>query len=176
MIAQPAGDCRGEAGIVERQHALRDRRALGPDDGGDVGRTAVHGVGAGAHRQLRERAGRQEVLQRRVVVRTLVADGADDAGLVVGQLVTGMPAARRSGELRPSAATTRRQSIVGPPAMRTVAPSSRRSTSAAAGANTRSAGNACMCALSATRRLRASTRWPNGGLAGLAVIEVQEQR
>ena len=115
-------------------------RALGPDDGGDVGRAAFLGVGAGAHRQLRERAGRQEVLERRVVVRLLVADRADDAGLVVRQLRDGDAGRPRSGELRPSAATTSRQSMRGPPAICTVAPSSRRSTSAAAGANTRSAG------------------------------------
>ena len=34
-----------------------------------MGRAAFQRVGAGAHRQLRERAGRQEVLERHVVVR-----------------------------------------------------------------------------------------------------------
>ena len=138
-------------------------RALGPDDGGDVRRAAFLGIGAGAHRQLREGAGRQEVLERRVVVRLLVADRADDAGLVVRQAGdgdAGRPRAAAScGPPPPPPAGSR---CAGPPAMRTVAPSSRRSTSAAAGANTRSAGSACMCAFSATRRLRASTIWPNG--------------
>ena len=64
-------------GIVERQHALRDRRALGPDDRRDV-RRAASSARAGAHRQLGERAGRQEVLEGHVVVRALVTDRADD--------------------------------------------------------------------------------------------------
>ena len=162
MAAEPAGDRIGEARIVQRQHALRDRRALGPDDGGDVGRAAFQRVGAGAHRQLRERAGRQEMLERRVVVRMLVADRADDAGLVVRQMGdrnAGRPSQRRVAALR-----RHHEAAVDARDLRRCArwrPSSRRSTSAVAGANTRSAGSACMCAFSATRRLRASTMWPN---------------
>ena len=103
MVAESAADRRGKASVIERQHALCDRGALGPHDGGHVGRAAFQRVGAGTHRQLRERPGRQEVLERHVVVWSLVADRADDAGLVVRQMRdgnAGRPTERRVPPLR----------------------------------------------------------------------------
>ena len=73
-----------------------------------------------------------------------------------------MPACARSGDSRPSAATTSRQWITGPPAIRTTAPSGPRLTVASLGANTAQPAIACSRAFSATRRLRASTIQPNG--------------
>ncbi len=177
MIAQPTRDRAPEPRIVERQHPPRRRRPFGPDDRRQIGRPARLGIGACRHRQLRERTPRKEVLQRDVVMRALMGDGGDDAGLRYGSRVTGISAASRNGEFRPSAATTRRQAISGPPATCTVAPASVRSTAASAGAKTDNADSVAKCAFSATRNTRASTMKPNGpaSVAGLAMIEMQEQ-
>ena len=83
------------------------------------------------------------MLQRDVVMRFFVTDGADDPGLAVMKRVTGIPAASRNGDCRPSAATTSRQSIAGPPSIQTRAPSGERSTVAPAGAKTESPGISC---------------------------------
>ena len=88
------------------------------------------------HRQLRERAGRQEMLQRDAVVRALMGDREDDAGLPVGQ-----PRHRDAGLPRAAASRGPRRP---PPAGRRAsgrprcAPARRRRArhSAAAGANT----------------------------------------
>ena len=79
MRAEAAGDLAAEHGVVEADQAVGEVGALGPDDGGDVGRALD-----ADHRQLGEGAGGQEVLERGVAVRPLVRDGADDAALPVG--------------------------------------------------------------------------------------------
>ena len=81
MAAQPPRDLLAEPRVVVPEHLLGDRGALGPDDGGDVRRAAQLRVRLGPIGSDCERAGRQEMLQRQVVVRLVVADGADDAGL-----------------------------------------------------------------------------------------------
>ena len=94
MTPEAPRDLLAEPRVVVPEHLSGDRGALGPDDGGDVRRAAQLRVLARPHRQDCERAGRQEMLQRQVVVRPVVADGADDAGLVVGQ-----PGHRDAGRL-----------------------------------------------------------------------------
>ena len=78
VVPQPRRDLPAIGRIVHRQRRRGDRRALGPDDGADVRmpRDAVH-------RQLREGAVGQELLQRDIVVRLLVRDGPDDAHAMV---------------------------------------------------------------------------------------------
>ena len=118
------------------------------------------------------------MLQRQVVVRLFVADGADDAGLAVGQAGDRdagclAQAATRGPRRRPPAGSA-------PPARRRCAPwrrPSRRSTVAVAGANTRSAGRVGKVAVQrhaqAARLHHPAER--SGILARLVVVEMQVQ-
>ena len=85
MIAEPAGDLAGEARVVQRQHAPRDRRALGPDDGGDVGSAARLGSGLAHIGSCANGPDGRKCSSAVLWCGCRVADGADDAGLVVGQ-------------------------------------------------------------------------------------------
>src|SRR5579859_968191 len=62
-----------EGGVIERDDARSFTALLGPDQGGALSR----------QRQDRERARRQEVLFGAALMIALVADGNDDAGLIV---------------------------------------------------------------------------------------------
>jgi hypothetical protein len=93
--AEPTADALLDLGqkvpVVERQDALRLGRVLAPGDAGAVA----------GERQDRERPAGQEVLDGMCTVRADVSNGCDNARLTIA------PAASRSGERRPSAATSR---------------------------------------------------------------------
>ncbi len=75
-IAEPRPQLGGEFRLGQRQEPRRQRGVLGPDNRGAVA----------GHRQYRERAGRQEMLNRDAAMRVLVRHGRDDAGLLVTPL------------------------------------------------------------------------------------------
>ena len=119
------------------------------------------------------------MLERGVVVRLLVADGEHDAGLAVGQpRDRNARPARAAANCRPSAATTRRQAMRRPAvdahsgAIGASAP-----PAPSAGAKTRSFGQRVHVRVQrhpqAARLHHPAERL--GPLAGLAVIEMQEQ-
>jgi hypothetical protein len=79
MIAQPPGHLAGEGWRVQRREALAHVRAVGKDD-----RRDMRGARRRAHGKLREGSAGQEMLQRDVLVVTLMRDGANDAALAIG--------------------------------------------------------------------------------------------
>ena len=84
MAAETECHLGAERSIVHR-HEMRGHAAtLGPDD-----RRKVAAILRRRHRQLGEGAGGQEMLQRRPVMRLLMRDGADNAGLRIGPARSG---------------------------------------------------------------------------------------
>ena len=81
MVAHAAGEFAREGGVVQAQQAFGDGGAFRPDDGREVG-----GALRARHGKLGERAGGEKMLQRAAVMRQIVGDGADDAGLAIGQM------------------------------------------------------------------------------------------
>ena len=178
MRTQPPADLPSEPLVVQCHERRRILGALGPDNRRDIRRTARFRIGARSHRQRGERAGRQEMLQRQVVMRPLMRDGADDRGLMIRN--AGDRNARLLPQRRIAALGGDDQPAAGSPAQlasRTTAPSSDRSTAALAGANRCRSGCAGNRAFSALRSDRASTIQPNGRgvVAGFPMVEMQVQ-
>ena len=97
MVAQPALHLAPKRGVVERDHPVRLRRPLGPDDGRQV-RLAFDR----RHRQLRERTAGQEMLQRHALMRPLMRHRRDDAALIIrkpGDADAGLLTQRRAAAL-----------------------------------------------------------------------------